>query len=1549
MRRRGGSRRQVKKRRPGPAKSKARGAVSARLSGATPKDKAAILIRERDEALQQQTATAEILKAISSSPADTQPVFEAIVQSGLKLFPDAAILIVLPDGDTLRAAAFAETNPARIKAMLRRWPIPLTREYVHAVAILDRKMVDIPDGKESPSEFASGARYFLTTGYRAITIMPMMRGREAIGALSVVRVAPGPLSKKQIALLRTFAAQAVIAIENTRVLNELRESLQQQTATADVLKVISASPGDMKPVFEAMLTNALRLCEAKFGHILLYDGERFHATHLHDVPPAYREYWQKHGPIRPDPKTGLGRIVRDKRMFHIPDLKADPAYAAREPLRVVTVEQAGARSFAGVPMLKDGKLVGAIVIYRQEVRPFTERQIELLTNFAAQAVIAIENMRLLNELRESLQQQTATSDVLKVISSSPGELEPVFSAMLEKAVQICGANFGNLFVREGDAFRIGAFYGAPPAYAEFLRTQRIFPLNPKVGLSDLVRTKKTYQLADLSTAPTHGDGLREATINLGGARTVIGLPMLKDGEVVGAIVIYRQEVRPFTDKQIELVQNFAAQAVIAIENTRLLNELRESLQQQTATADVLKVISSSPGNLEPVFQAILASATQICQAGFGTLNFYEDGAYRSVALYNPPPQFATRLGEIIHPHPDSGLAHVTRTKQIAHIEDIRTQKPYLEGNPAVVKLADLAGARTLLIVPLLKEGELVGSISIYRQEVRSFDEKQIELVKNFAAQAVIAIENTRLLNELRESLQQQTATADVLKVISSSPGELEPVFQAMLGKAVQLCEAKFGIMFRFADDVFRAVSWLGDPPLHLLEQPHVVSENPHNLLTRVVTTKQPAHSSDLTKEQAYIEGNPRYRALVDIVGARSLLVVPMLKNEDLIGAIVIYWQEARSFTEKEMELISNFAAQAVIAIDNSRLLSELRESLQQQTATADVLKVISRSTFDLKTVLDTLTESAARLCNADMAGITRPKDDGFYYATNYNFPPDWLDFVKNTVMKAGRGSVVGRALADGKIHHVADVLADPEYTYREQQQKGGYRTFLGVPLLREGQPIGVLTLGRTRVAPFTEKQVELVETFADQAVIAIENARLLDELRESLQQQTATADVLKVISRSTFDLGTVLQTLVESAARLCDADKSVITREKNGTFYRSEAYGFSQEFRDHVKDIPIKPERGSAFGRALLEGRAIQIADASADPEYTLQEIQRIGDYRTILAVPMLREGGPIGVVSLVRNEVRPFTDKQIELASTFADQAAIAIGNVRLFENVEARTRELAASLEDLRNTQDRLVQTQKLASLGQLTAGIAHEIKNPLNFVNNFSTVSSELIDELQDTLKGLTVDDKRRKEINELTAMLRGNLDKVVEHGKRADSIVKNMLLHSREGSGEHRIVDINALVEESLNLAYHGKRAETQGFNVTLERSLDPAAGEADVFPQDITRVLLNLISNGFYAATKRKAQTGDGFEPVLAAATKSLGDRVEIRIRDNGTGVPPEVREKMFNPFFTTKPAGEGTGLGLSISHDIVVKQHAGVIDVDTQPGEFTEIRIILPRKGVFAE
>jgi two-component system, NtrC family, sensor kinase len=361
----------------------------------------------------------------------------------------------------------------------------------------------------------------------------------------------------------------------------------------------------------------------------------------------------------------------------------------------------------------------------------------------------------------------------------------------------------------------------------------------------------------------------------------------------------------------------------------------------------------------------------------------------------------------------------------------------------------------------------------------------------------------------------------------------------------------------------------------------------------------------------------------------------------------------------------------------------------------------------------------------------------------------------------------------------------------------------------------------------------------------------------------------------------------------------------------------------------------------FAEREPLQVPDLQEGTPSPVNEIIMRAGFRAVLVTPLLRGEDIVGLLVVRRHSPGDFARNIVDLIKTFAAQSAVAIENARLFKDVEA-------SLEDLRTTQDRLVQTQKLASLGQLTAGIAHEIKNPLNFVNNFSGVSVELIDELQQALGAPQLDNKARAEIAELANTLRGNLDKIVQHGKRADAIVKNMLLHSREGSGEHRLVDANALVEESLNLAYHGARAEKQGFKINIERSLDPAAGKVDVFPQEITRALLNVISNGFYAATKRKEQDKtDGYEPILVASTKNLSDRVEVSIRDNGTGIPPEVKEKMFNPFFTTKPAGEGTGLGLSICHDIIVKQHSGSIEVDSQPGEYTEVRIVLPRAAAF--
>jgi two-component system, NtrC family, sensor kinase len=1020
-----------------------------------------------------------------------------------------------------------------------------------------------------------------------------------------------------------------------------------------------------------------------------------------------------------------------------------------------------------------------------------------------------------------------------------------------------------------------------------------------------------------------------AFVDLIGARTGLCVPMLKDNKCIGAFVTCRLEVRPFADKQIALVQSFANQAVIAIENTRLLNELRqrtddltEALEQQTATSEVLRVISSSPNELDPVFKTILANATRICDANFGLLHLNESGAFPVVATHDVPAAFAEfRSREpLVHPSPKHPLSRVAATKEMFHVPDVRAEGAYVERDASILPFVDLTGARTVLVVPMLKESDLVGTISIFRQEVRPFAEKQIELIKNFAAQAVIAIENTRLLNELRqrttdltESLEQQTATSEVLQVISSSPGDLEPVFNAMLENATRLCSASFGTMYLREGDAFRAVAVHGAPAAFLESRLHaLIRHGPNSGLGRVAQSKQAVQIEDIATDQRdATKRDPARVGAVELGGIRTLLCVPMLKENDLVGAIAIYRQEVRPFSDKQVELVKNFASQAVIAIENTRLLSELRESLAQQTATADVLRVISSSPGDLEPVFEAMLQNAVRICGAKFGNLFLYEGEFFRIGATYGAPQAYVEYLRREgPFRADPRLGLGRLAHTKQSYQVADITVQPTHNDKLRVatiELAGARTVLGVPMLKDGEVVGSIIIYRREVQPFTDKQVVLVENFAAQAVIAIENTRLLTELRQRTDELAQRQAELSV----TFDN-------MGDGVVMFNEDLRLAAWNRNLQEILDLPDSFFAEPRTYRDYMAYLIERGE-FGDVDLEAELRRYLE-SADRQRRVERTRPDGRVLEVRVNPV-PGGGFVAIYSDVTE--RKKAEERVRTARDAAESA-----------------------LRELKAAQDRLVQTEKLASLGQLTAGIAHEIKNPLNFVNNFSAVSVELIDELREALGGVHLDDKQRAEIGEIADMLQGNLDKVVQHGKRADSIVKNMLLHSRQGSVEHRPVDINALVDESLNLAYHGARAEKQGFNITLKRSFDPAAGEVNLFPQEITRVLLNLISNGFYAATKRKAEANGGdYEPTLAAATKNLGDSVEISIRDNGTGIPPEVKEKLFNPFFTTKPAGEGTGLGLSISHDIIVKQHGGSIEVDTQLGEFTEFRIVLPRAG----
>jgi len=1176
----------------------------------------------------------------------------------------------------------------------------------------------------------------------------------------------------------------------------------------------------------------------------------------------------------------------------------------------------------------------------------------------------------LAERDAALAQKAALEDVLNAISASPDDPQPVFDLISQHARDLCDAQAVVVHEYDGSLMHLRAMAGHDSIAATRLRQAFPRPAGQETMPGRALLSAQIVHIPNLSIEP----GIFQQGRDLA-AGTSFSVPLLREGRPIGVISLFRFKIKAFDETEVALIQSFAAQAVIAIENARLITEQREALERQTATAEVLQVINANPGDLTPVFRALLDRALHLCGATFGEIGTLDDDTFTSVAVAGMSDAFSQqRLGVQQKPGQGTSTWHLLQGENTVQIADLKDTDAYRNGEPARRHLVDVGGACAMLWVALRKDGTLLGQIGIFRNTPGPFSDRQVALLENFAAQAVIAMENARLLEELRqktealalrntefgERIEQQSATIDVLKVMSTTPGNPQPVFDLIVQQTSRQCESDGAVLVEHDGKTMRLRTslWHDDAARDDYARMFPRPADRETAIGRAIMESHVIHISDVPSDSDI--------ALSIRSHYGSACTVPLLRDGRAIGALGMVRRALGGFSDSQIALLQTFAEQAVIAItsaENHRALQarteELVESLDMQSATADVLKAISRTAYDLDTVLSTLVVTAVRLCNALHGQIWRKEGEVFLFLADHMNVPEYRERERQARIRPGRGTLIGRVALEGRTVQIPDAWNDPDYTEKNEARMGQARSMLGVPLMRDGEVIGIFALARLEAVAYSEREVQLVTTFADQAVIAMENVRLFDALQSRTEELTRSVAELQALEEtirsvnSSLDLDVVLATIISRAVQLSEADEGTIYEydEQAEYFVPKAAHGMSADRVEALRERRIRIGE-TPLGRAAAARAPLHVPNLAmlTDDDGARQLI--VDGIHAVLAVPLLREGHVVGGLVIRRRREGDFAPTISTLLQTFAGQSVLAIENARLFEQLTAReeetrrARETAEStLADLRRTQDRLVQTEKMASLGQLTAGIAHEIKNPLNFVNNFSDLSVDLLDELNDAVAPgkIEMPEDTRAEIDEITETLKGNLQKIAEHGRRADSIVKNMLLHSRTGASERREAELNALAEEALNLAYHGARAETPGFNITMEKDLDPTIGAVEIFPQEISRVLVNLVNNGFYAAHKR-AQENPGFEPTLGLSTRNLGDQVEIRVRDNGTGIPADVRDKIFEPFFTTKPAGQGTGLGLSLSFDIVVKQHGGQLSVDSEPGSFTEFTIILSRQ-----
>ncbi|MDE2298114.1 MAG: GAF domain-containing protein, partial [Burkholderiales bacterium] len=1117
--------------------------------------------------------------------------------------------------------------------------------------------------------------------------------------------------------------QAVIAIGNVRLFNETKEALELQTATSDVLRAISSSINDAQPVLDKILDSCSQLMPANAMFVnLVGDDGRLHLAASLVIGQADRPGWTQleletiektTAAVYPMAleSTGTALAIASGRVLNFPDVLEGDAvpHGVRAPAQWL------GRNYSQMmaPLVQGERGIGSIAVMREALGGFTEKEQSLLKTFADQAVVAIQNARLFRETQEALEQQTASTEVLQVITASPGDLRPVFDAIAEKVARLCEADDGGLWSVQGGVARAAGRSVEGGKWSEAIRElgEVEFPVEHLLGREPLKHA--CLHVADLMDTPAYRAGVPVTRhfVDLGGVRTSLLVPLIDDGSVVGILSAIRRTVRPFSERQIALVQAFAAQAQIAMKNARLINETKEALEQQTAAAEVLAVISNSVSDAQPVFDKILDSCQRLIAANdlcvmtidadaIAHLGSVRGSGGSQFAKFRPSPVDQTVIAEAMRER------RTMIYSDALHGSDV----------PDVVRrMAAKIGNFSLVVAPMLWQDRGVGALLVARFVLHAFTAKEVTLLKTFADQAVIAIQNARLFTETQEALARQTATANVLKAISRSTFDLDAVLDTLISTAARLCHAWFGIMFKVDGEVFRPLARVGATPElfeHLRANPLSVHDQ-DSATSRALVAGHAVQVEDAADAQKYGRGD------VQQVGAfRTILAVPILREGVAIGVLTLGRAEVRPYSDKEIELVTSFADQAAIAMENVRLFNETKEALEQQKASAEVLSVISNSVSDSAPVFEAIVQSCQRLFASGNSIISLVNEDGMVRHEAIAVNPQHTDvspaearrFLDRGYPRPLTQSYQNYPIRKRQLVHYPDMVHGPGVpeSMRQMGRDVGNFSMLIAPMLWEGKGIGTIHVTRLPPMPFTEKEFGLLRTFADQAVIAIQNARLFNETREALERQTATAAVLSVISGSVADTAPVFDKILDSCQHLFATEQLGIfvagdDGQVNVGAWRGTALAAV------VETFP-RPTDQTATGAVIRQRRTLHIPMAMSAPDIppVVRDIaQRIGDFSVAWA-PMLWEDRGVGSICVLRQPPKPFSNKELELLKTFADQAAIAIQNARLFK----QAREARAQAEDAR-LQAEAANDAKSSFL----ATMSHEIRTPMNAVIGMS----------------------------------------------------------------------------------------------------------------------------------------------------------------------------------------------------------------------------------------